>query len=144
MAAISRTPGLVEQNASGHPHADVCAVSGRKIATTWGVGYQPKTREQYLRRTEEDRANARHIVACWNACEGFTTEELETIAEWKAACRASDNARAHAIEPRAARAIERFKNQAGAALMQNEHDACTECGSFDCNGECMGDGLMGG
>lgn len=26
-----------------------------------------------------DKANARRLVACWNACEGFTTEHLENI-----------------------------------------------------------------
>ncbi len=31
---------------------------------------------------EVARANARRLVACWNVCEGFTTEELESQVAW--------------------------------------------------------------
>ena len=73
------TPGCVEHDMRGYPHSDVRSVSGRKIANTWGTGH-PKTSEAYKHRTEQDRANARRIVACWNACEGIPTEELEASA----------------------------------------------------------------
>ncbi len=29
------------------------------------------------------RANARRLVACWNACEGISTENLKTTFPWK-------------------------------------------------------------
>ena len=34
----------------------------------------------YPSDVEEAEANARRLVACWNACEGMTTDELEQIA----------------------------------------------------------------
>lgn len=76
--STQHTPGRVEHDMRGYPHSDVRSVSGRKIANTWGTGH-PKTAEAYKRRTEEDRANARRLVACWNACEGLSTEALERL-----------------------------------------------------------------
>ena len=35
----------------------------------------------YPSDVEEAEANARRLVACWNACEGMTTDELEEIAQ---------------------------------------------------------------
>lgn len=32
-------------------------------------------------QTAQDEANARRLVACWNACMNLTTEELERIAQ---------------------------------------------------------------
>ena len=72
--STQHTPGRVEHDMRGYPHADVRSVSGRKIAGTWGMGHQ-KTAEAYKRRTEQDRANARRIVACWNACDGIADPE---------------------------------------------------------------------
>lgn len=38
----------------------------------------------YPSDVEEAEANARRLVACWNACEGMATDELEEIARTKA------------------------------------------------------------
>ena len=35
----------------------------------------------YPSDVEEAEANARRLVACWNACEGMATDELEEIAQ---------------------------------------------------------------
>lgn len=72
-------------NTTGYPRADVCSESGRSVAKTWGVcSSQPKSKEQYELRTALDRANARRIVACWNACIGISTENLEAMANLNA------------------------------------------------------------
>ena len=74
--SAQHTQGMVVHDTRGYPHADVRAVSGRKIAVTWGTG-NPKSADAYARRTAEDRENARRIVACWNLCIGHSTEEIE-------------------------------------------------------------------
>ena len=72
------TPGRMVQDTRGAPKADVRAASGRAVAHTYmASGRPPKTKEAYQDRVDEDRANARRIVACWNACEGVDTEWLE-------------------------------------------------------------------
>lgn len=75
--ATEHTAGKVLHDTRGYPHPDIRAESGRKIAYTWGTGPQPKSQEAYKKRTAEDRANARRLVACWNACQSITTESLE-------------------------------------------------------------------
>ena len=74
--STSHTPGPVEHCTRGFPNPDVKSVSGRNVAVTWGLG-RPKTAKAFDKRVEEDRANARRIVACWNACLDISTEELE-------------------------------------------------------------------
>jgi hypothetical protein len=72
------TPGLLVHDTRGYPHADVKAAYGRSVANTWGVQGKPaKTAEAYERRLKEGRANARRLVACWNACDGINTDLLE-------------------------------------------------------------------
>lgn len=39
-------------------------------------------------QTPEDEANARRIVACWNACEGIDTSYLEEYADFGGLARA--------------------------------------------------------
>lgn len=57
------TPGPWQQDTRGYPHVDVRAEGGRAIAATWNVcSNQPKTPEQYDKRTAEDRANA-HLIS---------------------------------------------------------------------------------
>lgn len=76
--STAHTPGLVVHDTRGYPHADVKAASGRSVANTWGLKGRPsKTAEAYQRRLEEGRANARRLVACWNACNGVDTDLLE-------------------------------------------------------------------
>lgn len=70
------TPGRLVHDTSGGPNVDIRAESGRKVAVTWGLG-SPKNKDAYERRTEEDRANARRLVACWNALLDAPTELLE-------------------------------------------------------------------
>jgi len=86
-AAEAATPGPWEHDTRGYPHPDVRATSGRKVACTWGVNNQPKTKEACDAQKQVARANARRIVACVNACEGLSTEALEQaepgeIVEW--------------------------------------------------------------
>lgn len=57
------TPGPWVHDTRGYPHPDVRAASGRKIAVTWGVNNQPKTKEAYEAQTKVARANARLISA---------------------------------------------------------------------------------
>ncbi len=73
------TPGLLVRDQRGSPHADIRAVSGRRVAITWNVGKQPKTKAAYEARTKEDRANARRLVACWNACHDEDIAYLEGV-----------------------------------------------------------------
>ena len=76
--SAAHTPGLLVHDTRGYPHADVKAAYGRSVANTWGVQGKPaKTAETYERRLKEGRANARRLVACWNACEGVDTDLLE-------------------------------------------------------------------
>lgn len=77
-AQHTQTPWV--HNTAGYPKADIIGSNGRNIAHTWNVAASPaKTAEALKARTAEDRANARHIVACVNACEGITTERLEDL-----------------------------------------------------------------
>lgn len=76
--STKHTPGLLVHDTSGHPKPDVRAASGRAVAHTWMVcASTPKTAQGYTNRQDEDRANARRIVAAWNACDGISTEALE-------------------------------------------------------------------
>lgn len=47
----------------GHVGVDVRAANGRAVAATFGVANQAATKEGMARQAEEDRANARLIVA---------------------------------------------------------------------------------
>jgi hypothetical protein len=66
------TPGPWIHDTRGYPHPDVRAASGRKIACTWGVNNQPKTKEAYEAQKQIARANADHIVKCVNAHDELT------------------------------------------------------------------------
>ena len=79
---VKHTQGPLEHCTKGYPKPDVRAASGRAVAVTWMVcgGKPPKTAEGFQRRQEEDRANARRIVACWNALLPFSTDEIEATA----------------------------------------------------------------
>lgn len=77
--SAQHTPGRLVEDTRG-PRADIRSESGRIVAVTYGLGF-PKTAEGLEKRTKEDRANRRRLVACWNACEGIDTEQLEIIAD---------------------------------------------------------------
>lgn len=36
----------------------------------------------FVANTGDNKANARRLVACWNACEGISTETLEQAKDW--------------------------------------------------------------
>lgn len=75
--SAKHTPGLLVHHMGGG--ADVRAAHGRAVAHTWMVcASTPKTAQGYTNRQDEDRANARRIVAAWNACDGISTEALES------------------------------------------------------------------
>lgn len=78
--SAQHTPTPWRHNVEGYPEAGIKGANGRNIAHTWNVGAsQPKSADALKKRTEEDRANARRIVACVNACEGIATERLEDL-----------------------------------------------------------------
>ena len=78
--SAAHTPGRLAHDQRGYPYADLRSESGRGVAHTWGAcSSQPKSAENYKRRTDEDRANARRLAACWNACEQLSTEQLEQV-----------------------------------------------------------------
>lgn len=74
--SAQHTPGRLVEDTRG-PRADIRSESGRIVAVTYGLGF-PKTAEGLEKRTQEDRANRRRLVACWNACDGLSTEALES------------------------------------------------------------------
>lgn len=60
---MKHTPGPWIHDTRGYPHADVKAVSGRKVACTWGINSStPKSKAAYEKRVAEGRANARLIA----------------------------------------------------------------------------------
>lgn len=76
--SVQHTPTPWLHNVEGYPEADIKGANGRIIAHTWNVGAsRPKSADALKKRAEEDRANARRIVACVNACAGIPTEKLE-------------------------------------------------------------------
>ncbi len=63
-AKAKRTPGLLYYKAGAAPHYQGQVTSeetGQTIAVTYG---------------DEDATNARHLFACWNACEGINPEAV--------------------------------------------------------------------
>lgn len=62
MTTTSHTPGRLKVQ---HPHA------GNR---GWEIAFEPGL-EQVCQNVTE--ANARRLVACWNACEGLDTDKLE-------------------------------------------------------------------
>lgn len=67
------------QHTQGQLHIDVhgnIIGGGKLVAFPGGADGQPQ------------QANARRLVACWNTCEGYETEELERIAQSPAGMRA--------------------------------------------------------
>ena len=60
----SHTPGRLKVQ---HPH------EGER---GWEIAFEPGLQQVCQNVTE---ANARRLVACWNACEGIDTEHLENI-----------------------------------------------------------------
>jgi hypothetical protein len=59
----------------------IVAQSGRSIANVMTVPFGFSGAEQV---NSESLANARRLAACWNACIGISTEELEAAAMLKA------------------------------------------------------------
>lgn len=68
MSAADHTVGLAHIAENTGPC--VIAVGDREICECYADGEE---------QTPEDAANARRIVACWNACSQISTAELETI-----------------------------------------------------------------
>ena len=77
----SHTPGRLYIRTNRHPNID---------GTPWGWVdlYEPGSMRQSSpagiqvtwSRGQKSEANARRLVACWNACEDITTDELKEIA----------------------------------------------------------------
>ena len=64
----------------------------------------------------EQEANARRLAACWNACIDLSTDELEAVVAWRAACKKASQdeeamAEAHALGRQHPDAIRRFVTQ---------------------------------
>lgn len=67
------TSGMLALHA---PHATTVVCAGSpKVQVFKAQGYPGSG---YFPSPSEARANARRLVACWNACEGLSTENLET------------------------------------------------------------------
>lgn len=81
MSTTQHTPGRVYHDKRGFPYADIKSETGRNVACTWGINRQPKTREAAEQQKQIARANARRIVACWNALIDEDTEHLERLVE---------------------------------------------------------------
>lgn len=75
----------------------------------------------------EQEANARRLAACWNACIDLSTEELEAVVVWRAACKKSSQdeaarAEAQALADAHPEAIQRFINQMSAEFIGSRPD----------------------
>lgn len=77
--STKHTPGPWFRDDRSGLECDVRASSERKIALCWGLASNNATNYNPKYRAECD-ANARRIVACVNACEGISADELEEIA----------------------------------------------------------------
>lgn len=74
------TPGRLYIRTNRHPNTD---------GTPWGwvdlyepgsmLQASPEGMQVTWSRGQKSEANARRLVACWNACDGITTERLEEI-----------------------------------------------------------------
>lgn len=82
MSAVKHTPGLIFFKISKDLTGDVGLLAGRVEDGTGPVVIAETfadIRHAGENASEEAVANARRLVACWNACQQFDTEFLERI-----------------------------------------------------------------
>lgn len=76
--SAGHTPGRLSTDCADHdePYQNIKLQVGKHTVATVYIDDAPV--HDYNR---EQRANARRLVACWNACEGISTDELVQIAD---------------------------------------------------------------